>query len=242
MAVGPDTAEAVKAFNRFGLGARPGGLAFAASDPRGFLLEELWTANVALIRDRVPPSGATALQAFYLDRERLRVARMKAAATPPAQTAASSPVALLAAAPAPGASSRATSSALAMAPLEPARGDAPSMAIASALPQAPSRPAPERNPAKPAPPKPSVEQALFRAEAKARLLQQVAARAGFVERLIAFWSNHFAVSAAKSGELRVAAGPFEREAIRPHALGKFAALLRAAESHPAMILYLDNQN
>ena len=42
--------------------------------------------------------------------------------------------------------------------------------------------------------------------------------------------------------MRVAAGPFEREAIRPNVLGKFSALLRAAETHPAMILYLDNQN
>jgi uncharacterized protein (DUF1800 family) len=72
--------------------------------------------------------------------------------------------------------------------------------------------------------------------------KQLQARVGFVERLVAFWSNHFAVSVAKSNELRVAAGPFEREAIRPNVLGKFSALLRAAESHPAMILYLDNQN
>ena len=72
--------------------------------------------------------------------------------------------------------------------------------------------------------------------------KQLQARVGFVERLVAFWSNHFAVSVAKSNELRVAAGPFEREAIRPNMLGKFSALLRAAESHPAMILYLDNQN
>jgi uncharacterized protein (DUF1800 family) len=50
------------------------------------------------------------------------------------------------------------------------------------------------------------------------------------------------VSVAKSAELRVAAGPFEREAIRPNVLDKFSALLRAAETHPAMILYLDNQN
>ncbi len=90
------------------------------------------------------------------------------------------------------------------------------------------------------PPKPKIEQALFRAEAEARFEQQLRARAGFVERLLAFWSNHFAVSVAK-GPCRVLAGPFEREAIRPHVLGKFSTLLRAAELHPAMILYLDNQ-
>jgi uncharacterized protein (DUF1800 family) len=92
------------------------------------------------------------------------------------------------------------------------------------------------------PTKPMVDRALFRAEAEARFDKQLRARAGFVERLVAFWSNHFAISAAKSDAVRVMAGPFEREAIRPHVLGRFSALLEAAESHPTMILYLDNQS
>ena len=37
MAIGPNDAEAVTAFNRFGLGARPGDLDAAAADPRGYL-------------------------------------------------------------------------------------------------------------------------------------------------------------------------------------------------------------
>ena len=94
MAIGANDAAAVTAFNRFGFGARPGGLSEAAGDPRGFLLEELWTANVALIRDHAPPSGTQALQAYYLQEEGIREerARMAAAAmqtvaltaTPPA--------------------------------------------------------------------------------------------------------------------------------------------------------------
>jgi uncharacterized protein (DUF1800 family) len=36
------------------------------------------------------------------------------------------------------------------------------------------------------------------------------------------------------------AGGYEREAIRPHVLGRFADLLQAAESHPAMLVYLNN--
>src|SRR5208282_4114829 len=79
MTVGPDLAGAVTAFNRFGFGARPGDLNAAAGDPRGFLLEELRTANVALIGDRPLPSGPAALQVYYLDRERKRVERMKMA-------------------------------------------------------------------------------------------------------------------------------------------------------------------
>ena len=90
-------------------------------------------------------------------------------------------------------------------------------------------------------PPPSVEQTTYRAEALARVQRAVAARAGFVERLVCFWSNHFCVSAAKGGFVRVIAGAYEREAIRPHVLGRFVDMLKAAEQHPAMIFYLDNQ-
>ena len=62
----------------------------------------------------------------------------------------------------------------------------------------------------------------------------------FLERLVHFWSNHFAISADKQ-PLPAIAGLFENEAIRPHVTGRFADLLLAVEQHPAMILYLDNQ-
>ncbi|MBE7219631.1 MAG: DUF1800 family protein [Caulobacteraceae bacterium] len=81
---------------------------------------------------------------------------------------------------------------------------------------------------------------IYRAEALARIRRAIEARAGFVERLVAFWSNHFCVSAAKGPVGRVTAGAFEREAIRPHVLGRFADMLVAAESHPAMLHFLDN--
>jgi uncharacterized protein (DUF1800 family) len=61
----------------------------------------------------------------------------------------------------------------------------------------------------------------------------------FLERLTQFWANHFAVSVDKQ-LLAGVAGSFEREAIRPHVLGNFSDLLLAAETHPAMLLYLDN--
>jgi uncharacterized protein (DUF1800 family) len=60
----------------------------------------------------------------------------------------------------------------------------------------------------------------------------------FVERLVHFWSNHFAISIDKVAVLGFA-GAFEFEAIRPHVLGRFADLLKAVERHPAMLLYLD---
>ena len=63
------------------------------------------------------------------------------------------------------------------------------------------------------------------------------AEIGFVERLVWFWSNHFCVSADVVHNM---AGGYEREAIRPHVLGRFGDMLLAAESHPAMLIYLDN--
>jgi uncharacterized protein (DUF1800 family) len=85
------------------------------------------------------------------------------------------------------------------------------------------------------------QQQAFRAEALARLKRACLAPVGFGERLVAFWSNHFCVSVAKSGVGRASAGAFEREAIRPHVLGKFADMLLAVEQHPAMLNFLDNQ-
>ena len=60
----------------------------------------------------------------------------------------------------------------------------------------------------------------------------------FAERLVHFWSNHFAVSVDKIVTVGLA-GAFEFEAIRPHVMGKFSDLLKAVERHPAMLLYLD---
>jgi len=60
----------------------------------------------------------------------------------------------------------------------------------------------------------------------------------FRERWALFWANHFTVSATKLQTATVV-GPFEQEAIRPHVFGRFGDLLGAAETHPAMLLYLD---
>jgi uncharacterized protein (DUF1800 family) len=86
---------------------------------------------------------------------------------------------------------------------------------------------------------PGVPQQIYLQEAKARLDTALSAEIGFVERLVWFWSNHFCVSADK-GPVRSICGAFEREAIRPHVRGKFADMLLAVETHPAMLLYLDN--
>jgi uncharacterized protein (DUF1800 family) len=78
---------------------------------------------------------------------------------------------------------------------------------------------------------------LVQNEAKVRIEAAVTAKIGFVERLVWFWSNHFCVSTDKSTSM---SGAYEREAIRPHVLGRFVDMLTAVESHPAMLFYLDN--
>jgi uncharacterized protein (DUF1800 family) len=98
---------------------------------------------------------------------------------------------------------------------------------------APPPPAPVRNPG------PGVPQQIYLAEAKARIQAALGAEIGFLERLVWFWSNHFCVSADK-GNVRQICGAYEREVIRAHVLGRFSDMLLAAESHPAMLIYLDN--
>jgi uncharacterized protein (DUF1800 family) len=54
------------------------------------------------------------------------------------------------------------------------------------------------------------------------------------------WCGSGRTISACRRKVNAAAGPYEREAIRPHVLGRFADMLEAVESHPAMLFYLDN--
>ena len=80
----------------------------------------------------------------------------------------------------------------------------------------------------------------YRAQVLARSQSAALTTRPFAERLVHFWSNHFAVSADK-GVVFGLAGTLENEAIRPHVAGRFVDLLTAVEQHPAMIAFLDNQ-
>jgi len=81
--------------------------------------------------------------------------------------------------------------------------------------------------------------ALYMDEASDALKVAVASERGFHERLVAFWSNHVAVSVKRAKVLGLA-GAYEREAVRPRVTGRYQELLIAAMKHPAMLLYLDN--
>ena len=155
------------ATNRFGLGARPGEAAAAASDPRGWLKRQL--EDSAASRPTAPGlrSADAALREFIAWREQ-REAELKAG--------------------------------------RPGTGSPRSEAAR---------------------------------EIEARTAFALTTGHGFRERLVRFWSNHFTVSTTKP-QVAVVAGAFEREAIRPHVTGRFADLLIAAQTHQAMLLYLDN--
>jgi uncharacterized protein (DUF1800 family) len=76
----------------------------------------------------------------------------------------------------------------------------------------------------------SGEERLLSATESPRQLQEV---------MVDFWFNHFNVYNGK-GLDRVLVENYEREAIRPYAMGRFRELLGATAHHPAMLFYLDN--
>ena len=75
--------------------------------------------------------------------------------------------------------------------------------------------------------------------ASQRLFLALESPAQLEEVLVEFWFNHFNVFAGK-GQVAVLVGDYERQAIRPHVLGRFRDMLGASAKHPAMLVYLDN--
>ncbi|MBV8114022.1 MAG: DUF1800 domain-containing protein [Silvibacterium sp.] len=77
-----------------------------------------------------------------------------------------------------------------------------------------------------------MQQKLLRAVYSNRQLQEV---------MTDFWFNHFNIYIHKNGEEPWYVATYERDVIRPHALGRFEDLLSAVAHSPAMLIYLDNQ-
>jgi uncharacterized protein (DUF1800 family) len=244
-----DSQAGLVALNRFGLGARGGAsgdLLNAASDPRGFVKAELSRPSGVLLE--MPgllstPALAQTVFAYQFEIKQARDAAAKSGAsmpspdTVPAQPAADAKaqrrnlslnnIAM-------DMSGKADISGKAQAMDAPEKTDSNSAMAATEGMQ------PNAAAAKP-PQQLNIIQKTFRGEALARLQRAVIADCGFTERLVAFWSNHFCISATKGGLARMWAGSFEREAIRPHVLGRFGDMLQAVEQHPAMLFFLDNQ-
>jgi len=75
--------------------------------------------------------------------------------------------------------------------------------------------------------------------AQAKLLRAIYSQRQLDEVMTDFWINHFNVFVDK-GLDRLMLSSYERDVIRPHALGKFEDLLVATAKSPAMLFYLDN--
>jgi len=82
-------------------------------------------------------------------------------------------------------------------------------------------------------------QRTYRLDAMARVGNAVHSPLGFHERLASFWVDHFSTSVLKSRPMRMIVPLYEAQAIRPNIGGSFSKLLSAAILHPAMLIYLD---
>lgn len=78
--------------------------------------------------------------------------------------------------------------------------------------------------------------------AAATLIRAVYSRWQLREVLVDFWHNHFNVNAVGDNAVAVALPSYDRDVIRPHALGNFRALLEAVASSTAMLVYLNNRS
>lgn len=216
----PKDLDAALALWRFGLGAQQGSIAAIKDDPRDLLLQEVTEQAVPTPVGGSLRSTQDLLISLYdfqaevkAERERPMNAAATAAATATMPADAGKPTDMNASAMGAGA----------MGGAMPTQGN-------------PNRP--DVPPSK----RPYLPQQILIAEADARFNGTIhQPLIGFGERLAMFWANHFAVATGKGGEVHIAAGAFEREAIRPHIFGRFEDLLMAVEMHPAMLVFLDNR-
>ncbi|RXF73758.1 DUF1800 domain-containing protein [Hansschlegelia zhihuaiae] len=231
--------EAQIALSRFGLGARPGDVARIASDPRGAAKAELLARDAALLRDPYLVSTEESARNF-IERKTIRAMRNGREIKGTRQVVADMmraegrlPPEKKDAKPEPASAKRGSDDDMDMgggmdrrkAAREDMKGGSEGekrrrQAAAANLPDPPRSPLGE--------------------EAAARYVHARKVDVGFVERLVQFWGNHFTVSSRGGVYVGWIAGAFEREAIRPHALGRFSDMLLAATRHPAMLIYLDN--
>jgi len=91
---------------------------------------------------------------------------------------------------------------------------------------------------KPAPP-PKNPQVVVSELQRAALMRAVYSDRQLYEMMVTFWENHFSIFANKDDE-RYLLTSFDRDTIRPFAMGRFRDLLGATAHSPAMLFYLDN--
>jgi uncharacterized protein (DUF1800 family) len=218
-----DPGLVLRGIHRFGLGPRPGDLARIGGDIRELFRAEIaarQVASIAGVRFSSIGEAAPALRDFT-EAERMQREARASASQPAAMPLQGPPL------PSPMVAASGAMQQTASAVGTPA----------AAMAEAPPGTAPARQP----PPEPLLPQRTYREEVLGRFHAMLEPLGGLPERLVAFWSNHFAVSVNKGNPVRTFAGLMEREAIRPHIHGRFADMLLAVETHPAMIIFLDQQ-
>lgn len=217
------TDAAAIALNRFGLGARPGDA--PPREPKVWLIEQLSAYQPMPAAWSGLPSSVALAADFAQRREQVAAARKAAAFADASNTKAG------------GVPPQAVDG---QAQGRAGRGNAIDMTVNAATNAPANTP-----PAAPLADRQQAEKALradvvstYRAAVNARVASALVTPTPFVERLVHFWANHFAVSTEKPA-VAVLAGAFEAEAIRPHVLGRFEDMLVAVERHPAMQVFLD---
>jgi len=85
----------------------------------------------------------------------------------------------------------------------------------------------------------AVNDSITRDTLDARVARALASPRQLEEVMVDFWFNHFNVFIGKGND-RALVASYERDAIRPYAMGRFRDLLGATAKHPAMLYYLDN--
>src|ERR1700686_28459 len=120
-------------------------------------------------------------------------------------------------------------------------GRMPALPDSMRSPDAMAKPgaSPEKSPApKPTPP-PKNPQMVVTELQRAKLLRAVYSDRQLYELMVDFWENHFSIFANKDDD-RYLLTSYDRDTIRPFAMGRFRDLLGATAHSPAMLYYLDN--
>jgi uncharacterized protein (DUF1800 family) len=244
----PRDIDAALALWRFGLGAQEGSINAIKQDPRDLLRQEIVEQAVPTPVGAELRSHADLLVSLYEYNEQVRAERER---PQPTQVSAKPGDAAMA-----GTGGAMASPPSGASPAKP-RGDGQASGAAMAGDMASGGMSggsmgagsaggkdmkPGKQAADGASKRPYYPQQILLAEADARFNGTIhQPLIGFGERLAMFWANHFSIASSKSGEVHILAGCFEREAIRPHVFGRFEDMLVAVESHPAMLVFLDNR-
>lgn len=129
-------------------------------------------------------------------------------------------------------------------PPKPSPTPIPAQNVATAMTSEPTMTVeakPSSSPATPAKPTPTPKnpQMVITELQRAKLLRAVYSERQLNEVVVDFWENHFSVYGNKDAT-RWMMTAFDRDAIRPFAMGRFRDLLGATAHSPAMLYYLDN--